>query len=100
MRFPGKVLNFLWRACHNVLPTAGNLSRKQVDVNVLCATCHVYVEEATHTLFTCKFARELWSEVGLPGLLNVDAGMNVKDVLEREFSNNSHEKYSMTGIFF
>ena len=52
LQFPGKVLNFLWRACHNVLPTVVELAKKQVDISSMCAWCQTQVEEASHTLFT------------------------------------------------
>ncbi|XP_074347972.1 uncharacterized protein LOC141686789 [Apium graveolens] len=68
----------------------GNCSCR-VDVSALCTWCHSHVEEATHTLFICSFAQELWSEVGLQELSNIEAGMMVKDILKREFNNSTRE---------
>lgn len=56
------------------------------------------MEEATRTLFTCNFARALWSEVGLQELSNVAPGMKVKDILMREFRYGTRDRWVKIGI--
>lgn len=59
LQLPDKVINFIWRACNNVLPTATELLKKKVSVLSNCSWCHLYAEDAIHTFFTCYFAREV-----------------------------------------
>lgn len=57
-------LNFLWRACRNVLPTAVELIHKKVHIIETCSWCRMFAEDAVHILFTCSFARDLIGECG------------------------------------
>lgn len=69
IKLPGKILNFLWRACFNVLPTAETLVVKHVNVQRVCSWCHLCHEDTIHVLFTCCFALELWQSVGLHDII-------------------------------
>jgi len=51
---------FLWRACHNVLPTKQNLSRKGVVDNERCPCCQIDVESVIHALWNCPGAQNVW----------------------------------------
>lgn len=82
-----------------MLPTAVELARKQVEVNVMCSWCHEKDEEGIHTLFTCSFARILLNEVGLQEVTNIDEGIRVKDVLKRVFNGSACEKCVRIGLF-
>lgn len=95
----GKILNILWRACHNVLPTAAELVRKRVDMSIMCLLCHVQEEYACHVLFKCQFARDVWMEVGIPQLLNVEDGSRVKEVLQGEFMASTKQRCVQIGLF-
>lgn len=99
LQLPGKILNFLWRSCHNVLPTAAELVKQQVDVNILCPLCHVQVEDACHVLFKCNLAREVWMDAGVPQLLKVNDGLGVKEVLKGEFMRSSKQRCVQIGLF-
>ncbi|KAH9717145.1 putative reverse transcriptase/RNA-dependent DNA polymerase [Citrus sinensis] len=69
LKVPKKVKNFIWRAAHNVLPTAINLISKRVDVPSTCSVCNAYEETVLHSLVTCSFAKSCWnsSSVGFVG---------------------------------
>lgn len=58
LQLPGKILNFLWRACHNVLSTAVELARKQVDVNVMCPWYHEKYKHAARMTAESSKCRE------------------------------------------
>lgn len=64
LNLPGKIVNFLWRVCRKVLPTTSDLIKKGVHIQQMCSWCHQRVKDAVHTVFSCYFARELWSTVG------------------------------------
>lgn len=92
IKLPGKMLNLLWRACINVLPTKTALASKNVDVVKTCAWCHVYNEDAVHALFTCCFAREMWNLVGLQRVVPIEEGGTVLQTLKEAFNNSSTEQ--------
>lgn len=99
LQLPGKVVNFLWRACRNVLPTAMALHSKHVNLPVLCSWCHIHVEDAVHTLFNCCIAKEVWNSVGLQELVRNTTDDNVMTVLKRIFNAGDKDTCVMVGLF-
>ncbi|XP_060968349.1 uncharacterized protein LOC133035923 [Cannabis sativa] len=63
LQLPPKVLNFLWRASTNSLPTRLNLSTKHVPIAVMCSFCLATPETTMHVLAQCSFAKSFWSKV-------------------------------------
>lgn len=98
LQMPGKILNFLWRVCHKVLPTALELAKKCVNISSVCSVCNVQVEDASHVLFTCNAARELWRGLGEQSLLRVGEGESVREVLKREFMHSNKQRCVMIGL--
>lgn len=62
LRVPPKVRMFLWRACHEILPTRVVLMRRHVGTNPYCQFCSTEVETVTHVLFVCPFFSSIWYE--------------------------------------
>lgn len=60
LQLPGKVIDFIWRASRNLLPTAADLMRKQVSICATYSWCHNGIEDTGHILFQCSFAKEVW----------------------------------------
>lgn len=87
MKVPGKVVNFLWRACCNCLPTAVALKTKMVQIDVKCSWCRMENEDDTHVLFTCSFAKSVWETTVVQDLIQVLPGDKVFDILQRIFAN-------------
>ena len=52
--------NFMWRACHNLLPTKDNLLRRKVVTDPLCPICCRDAETVFHILWDCPSARDVW----------------------------------------
>ena len=48
-----KVKNFLWKICHDGLPTKARLSEKHVSVPLACDACNNPFEDLNHFLFKC-----------------------------------------------
>ncbi|KAL5843878.1 hypothetical protein ACOSQ4_009836 [Xanthoceras sorbifolium] len=59
MNIPPKVKVFLWKACHNWLPTFSVLTAKKLPVDVLCPVCKLASESVGHTLWFCRFLKIL-----------------------------------------
>lgn len=98
LQLPGKIVNLLWRACCNVLPTATILRRKNVDIPAECSWRRVYMEDVVHTLFDCCIAREVWSSVGLQDLIRTSTQDTVMTVLKRAFNLGTKEQRAMVGL--
>lgn len=98
LNLPGKVTNFLWRACRNCLPTAADLQVKRVNIELVCSWCHSCREDAIHVLFTCQFAQEVWKLIGLQNSFMIQPDDTVIHVLQKFFSTNNKEKCGMVGL--
>ncbi|XP_065636040.1 uncharacterized protein LOC136070259 [Quercus suber] len=57
-----KIKHFLWRACHESLPTKKNLLARNVTRKALCEWCNKEVEDAVHALWGCQVLKEVWWE--------------------------------------
>lgn len=60
MKSPPKVKIFVWRACHDIIPTRGNLSRRHIPAVANCQVCGGDVEYSAHTLMYSLLVEEAW----------------------------------------
>lgn len=98
LKLPGKVRNFLWRVCKGFLPTMYALTMKQVDVNIQCPWCHSGVENATHVLFECGFARTVWQDTEFWNIFQILTGDTPFDILRRSFAQCNKAKCVLIGM--
>ncbi|KAL0002606.1 hypothetical protein SO802_016387 [Lithocarpus litseifolius] len=56
-----KVLNFLWRAIKNSIPTKLNLRCRMILVDDHCEQCNGATEEVLHALWSCLCLSQVWS---------------------------------------
>lgn len=62
LRVPPKVRTFLWRACHEILPTRVPLMRRHVGSNPSCEFCSREAETEAHIFFSCPLFSSIWSD--------------------------------------
>ncbi|KAG6640000.1 hypothetical protein CIPAW_10G141100 [Carya illinoinensis] len=55
----GNVQYFIWRACHESLPTKSNLVLRKVVEDPLCPICQRDKETTIHALWTCPSATDV-----------------------------------------
>ena len=60
-RVPAKVKTFLWRACHDALPTNSSLFRRKVIPTPHCSLCRNQWEDSTHALWACPVVSQAWT---------------------------------------
>ena len=60
LKLPGKVRIFLWRLCHNSLPTRVNIKRKKVELDTRCPMCYRLDEDGGHLFIKCNKVRAVW----------------------------------------
>jgi ribonuclease HI len=65
LNIPSKVKIFLWKALHGVLPGMAILADRHIKVAPQCPVCKLGPEDINHIMFSCKRAKEVWSELGL-----------------------------------
>jgi hypothetical protein len=53
---------FFWKACNNILPTKGNLSKRAVTQDDKCPICKLETETIGHSLWSCQAAKDVWKE--------------------------------------
>ena len=65
IQVPYKVHHFVWRACHDILPTKYNLKRRQVLTEEVCAECNLGSKTTGHVFWSCLRAQKIWTCSGL-----------------------------------
>ena len=58
---PNVEKEFLWRACHEILPTRANLYMRQITKSPKCPICEIEDEMAAHILWNYPSAVDVWS---------------------------------------
>ena len=60
LKLPGKIKVFIWRLCHNSLPTRMNIKRKCIDLDTRCPMCNRADEDGGHLFLKCKQVKPVW----------------------------------------
>lgn len=66
LKVPSSVQHFVWRICHDILPTKSNLKRRNIINQAICPICEHEEETSIHILWKCPSASDVWSENGSP----------------------------------
>nr|XP_023894649.1 uncharacterized protein LOC112006599 [Quercus suber] len=61
LQIPNKIKVFTWRACHEILPTTVNLTRRRVIREDKCSICTREPESTIHALWDCAMAQDIWA---------------------------------------
>ncbi|KAL4271646.1 hypothetical protein GQ457_13G013030 [Hibiscus cannabinus] len=55
-----KIQNFIWKACHNVVPSNENLARRHHSRTSSCLRCGDPNKSLEHILFLCPLSQAIW----------------------------------------
>ena len=61
LQVPNRVKTFLWRVCHDAIPTKSNLKRRHILVDSLCECCWKEDKTPLHALWSCSELSSVWS---------------------------------------
>jgi len=62
LSIPPVVQNFVWKVCHDILPTKVNLLRRRAMADPYCPFCLVHPETPFHILWICPSSVAVWQE--------------------------------------
>ena len=62
LRLPNKIKIFSWRACHEILPTVVNLTRRKVLNDDICSVCTREMESTIHAFWDCAAVQDIWAK--------------------------------------
>ncbi|KAF5465238.1 hypothetical protein F2P56_015263 [Juglans regia] len=78
---PGDIV-FMWRACLSALPTQTNLFKRKIVAHPKCPICNLEEETATHALWECESARDVWSQCSKSLQKSLFSQMNMLKIFE------------------
>ena len=83
---PNAEKNFLWKACHDILPTKANLCKRKIIDDPSCPLCEREPETVIHVLWQCPAAMDAWS-TGCKTLQkkNLSLGLTFLQVVDKIF---------------
>ena len=90
LRIPNKTRNYIWRACHNSIPTKDNLMRCHITDNVLCECCSSEVESPIHALWSYRELDMVWSSLGEWRFCLNTSFLNFKELLHWILKNHAN----------
>ena len=61
LRVPHKIKHFVWRACHNTLPTKCNLFWLKHINSEVCELCNEGHKDLLHAVWKCRVVEGVWS---------------------------------------
>ncbi|KAL5755359.1 hypothetical protein ACOSP7_023579 [Xanthoceras sorbifolium] len=71
LNIPPKVKIFIWRVCHNAIPSLCNLCSRKIVVDPCCSRCGDAPESSAHALFWCSSVRPIWESSVFWDILNL-----------------------------
>jgi hypothetical protein len=95
LKLPNAEKNFLWRACHDILPTQEKLFRRKISVDPLCPLCGLVTETSFHVLWDCSSVRDVWSMCERKIQKSHFAGPDFMEVVEGIFNKCEEEEINL-----
>jgi hypothetical protein len=92
LKVPNVEKTFLWRTCHDILPTQKNLGRRNILEDTSCPLCGLDEETTMNILWQCPSAVDTWS-VGSVRLQKFSTnGSGFAKLVEEIFNSSPQEE--------
>jgi hypothetical protein len=98
LRVPNAIKMFLWRACHNLLPTKVNLLKRGICDNSLCPICLSENETVEHIIWECPTANDVWGEATIKLQKSTCLGGNFSQIFVDVISRCIKEEVELFAI--
>ncbi|KAF4360392.1 hypothetical protein F8388_019478 [Cannabis sativa] len=76
-----KMKNFVWRVCHNWVPTKSELGKRGINLDGTCSGCWNKIETIGHALWCCPRLKPVWKTAGFWHLFPESLGL-MTDLME------------------
>jgi hypothetical protein len=86
---------FLWRACHECLPTRDNLCYRKIITDPSCPICMRETETTFHALWQCPSASDVWAAGGKTFQKSHFEGPNFIRVVEGMFNKCDQAEFTL-----
>jgi hypothetical protein len=83
--------NFLWKACHDILPTRSNMFKRKITKDPECPICGLEDETTLHILWQCPSTMDVWNEGGRKIQKRIVEGLSFLHVVEGMFKDFDSE---------
>ncbi|KAL5775011.1 hypothetical protein ACOSP7_012568 [Xanthoceras sorbifolium] len=81
LNIPPKIKIFIWRVCHNAIPSLCNLCSRKIVVDPCCSRCGDAPESSAHALFWCSSVRPIWESSVFWDVLNLQRHISCFDLI-------------------
>ncbi|KAL2931724.1 hypothetical protein RDABS01_037134 [Bienertia sinuspersici] len=78
---PPKLKHFIWRACHGMLAVKERFFYRHITNSQTCQLCGDNAETIVHSIFWCKYAREIWLRSDYRLMLDVSPSTCFAEIL-------------------
>lgn len=89
---------FLWKGCHDILPTKETLFRKQVVHDMLCPICERETKLVLHILWSCPSAQDVWGSGPMKFQKGCNTGVNFTQWFEEMMGHCSVEELELLTV--
>lgn len=89
-----KVKSFLWRLCHNIIPTKGILKSRHLGTDDKCLICNEEEETPFHGFLNCNKVKALWQLLD-PSIQIPYTNMNFPDIMKIWYDTLTTKNFSM-----
>ncbi|KAL5823122.1 hypothetical protein ACOSQ4_021022 [Xanthoceras sorbifolium] len=81
LNIPPKIKIFIWRVCHNAIPSLCNLCSRKIVIDPCCSRCGEAPESSAHALFWCSSVRTVWESTVFWDILNLQCHISCFDLI-------------------
>ncbi|KAL5735902.1 hypothetical protein ACOSQ2_030690 [Xanthoceras sorbifolium] len=81
LNIPPKIKIFIWRVCHNAIPSLCNLCSRKIVVDPCCSRCGDAPESSAHALFWCSSVHPIWEFTVFWDVLNLQRHISCFDLI-------------------
>ncbi|KAL5781686.1 hypothetical protein ACOSP7_006715 [Xanthoceras sorbifolium] len=81
LNIPPKIKIFIWRVCHNAIPSLCNLCSRKIVVDPCCSRCGDAPESSAHALFWCSSVRPIWESTVFWDVLDLQRHISCFDLI-------------------
>ena len=92
-----KIKLFIWRACHNILPTQAKLFGRGIIGTLTSRWCMDEAEMVDHVLWGCEFAQKVWTASAVQFSTRMDSTMSFVEIIDHCFTDL---QFPLVAIFF